>query len=103
LLRGVQLPFQAAVTSLLDQRRILRRPRSRPAAAGKVPVELPAGLWTASIGKRRTPCTLLTIAPKRFNPDGKAWLPILHTSRGSWHFTALYSNTVLAHERYKNA
>ena len=26
------------------------------------------------------------------------WLPILHTSRESWHFTALYSNTARAHE-----
>ena len=41
---------------------------------------------------------LPTIAPKRFNPDGKAWLPVLHTSRGAWHFTALYSNTARAHE-----
>lgn len=38
------------------------------------------------------------IAPRRFNPTGEAWLPILHTQRGPWHFTALYSNTALAHE-----
>jgi len=38
------------------------------------------------------------IAPKRFNPEGKAWLPILHTDRDGWHFTALYSNTARAHE-----
>jgi len=38
------------------------------------------------------------IAPKRFNPEGKAWLPILHTERDAWHFTALYSNTARAHE-----
>lgn len=38
------------------------------------------------------------IAPKRFNPSGKAWLPILHVSRGKWHFTAMYSNTLRAHE-----
>jgi hypothetical protein len=25
-------------------------------------------------------------------------LPILHTVRGTWHFTALYSNTALAHQ-----
>lgn len=41
---------------------------------------------------------LPTIAPKRFNPDGEAWLPILHTQRGDWHFTALFSNTARAHE-----
>lgn len=38
------------------------------------------------------------IAPKRFNPEGLAWLPILHTHRGKWHFTALFSNTARAHE-----
>jgi putative hydrolase len=42
--------------------------------------------------------SLPVIAPKRFNPEGKAWLPILHTHRGEWHFTLLYSNTALAHE-----
>jgi len=38
------------------------------------------------------------IAPKRFNPGGEAWLPVLHTVRGPWHFTALYSNTARAHQ-----
>jgi hypothetical protein len=38
------------------------------------------------------------IAPKRNNPDGVAWLPILHSLQDSWHFTALYSNTERAHE-----
>jgi hypothetical protein len=38
------------------------------------------------------------ITPKRFNPEGKAWLPILHTNLGAWHFTVLYSNTARAHE-----
>jgi putative hydrolase len=41
---------------------------------------------------------LKKIAPKRFNPKGEAWLPILHTRRGPWHFTALFSNTARAHE-----
>ena len=41
---------------------------------------------------------LRKIAPKRFNPKGEAWLPILHTRRGKWHFTALFSNTARAHE-----
>jgi hypothetical protein len=41
---------------------------------------------------------LRKIAPKRFNPEGEAWLPILHTKRNSWAFTALYSNTKRAHE-----
>lgn len=44
---------------------------------------------------------LLKIAPRRFNPDGNAWLPILHTNRGSRHYTALFSNTALAHRMNK--
>ena len=38
------------------------------------------------------------IAPKRNNPEGAAWLPILHSYEDGWHFTALFSNTDRAHE-----
>jgi len=41
---------------------------------------------------------LRTITPRRFNPANKSWLPVLHAARGDWHFTALYSNTALAHK-----
>ncbi len=47
--------------------------------------------------------TLKLISPKRFNPDGKTWLPILHTERDGWTFTALFSNTARAHELGKTA
>ncbi len=40
---------------------------------------------------------LPTIAPRRLNPEGKSWLPVLHAHHGGWHFTALYSNTAQAH------
>ncbi|MCW8949324.1 MAG: helix-hairpin-helix domain-containing protein [Sedimenticola sp.] len=42
--------------------------------------------------------SLPLIAPKRFNPGHEAWLPILHTDQKGWHFTALYSNSALAHQ-----
>ncbi|HWE16728.1 MAG TPA: helix-hairpin-helix domain-containing protein [Hyphomicrobiaceae bacterium] len=42
--------------------------------------------------------SLRLIAPKRFNPTGEAWLPVLHAARGNWRFTALFSNTRKAHE-----
>ena len=42
--------------------------------------------------------SLATIAPKRFNPKGEAWLPIMHLSKQGWHFTVLFSNTRRAHE-----
>ena len=38
------------------------------------------------------------IAPRRFNPGGEAWLPVLHAVRGERHYTALFSNTARAHE-----
>jgi DNA uptake protein ComE-like DNA-binding protein len=41
---------------------------------------------------------LSRIAPRRFNPDGTAWLPVLHVDRGGWSLTALFSNTALAHQ-----
>ena len=37
------------------------------------------------------------VGPRRLNPEGKSWLPVLHAHRGGWHFTALYSNTAQAH------
>ncbi len=44
---------------------------------------------------------LRTIAPRRFNPRGEAWLPVLHTQRADRHYTALFSNTARAHELYR--
>ncbi len=44
---------------------------------------------------------LQKIAPRRFNPEEKAWLPIYHTDRDGWHFTVLFSNTALAHQLNK--
>jgi putative hydrolase len=40
---------------------------------------------------------LQRIAPRRFNPSGDAWLPVLHTRRGSRRYSALFSNTARAH------
>jgi hypothetical protein len=40
---------------------------------------------------------LKTIAPRRLNPAGEAWLPVLHTARGGRHYTAVFSNTPRAH------
>ncbi|MBI4400856.1 MAG: DNA-binding protein [Nitrospirae bacterium] len=42
--------------------------------------------------------TLHRIAPRRLNPSGEAWLPVLHTQRDTRHYTAMFSNTARAHE-----
>ncbi len=49
--------------------------------------------YRAKAGSDRLP----KITPRRFNPENKAWLPILHATYDHWHFTALYSNTARAH------
>ena len=41
---------------------------------------------------------LRKIAPKKFNPEGKAWLPIMKVKREKWSFTILFSNTKKAHD-----
>lgn len=41
------------------------------------------------------------ITPSRFNPEHKAWLSVLHTTRNDWHFSALYSNTARAHQLHR--
>jgi hypothetical protein len=44
---------------------------------------------------------LKLITPRRFNPTREAWLPILHTRRGTRQYTALFSNTARAHSNGK--
>ncbi len=44
---------------------------------------------------------LRRVAPKRLNPTGAAWLPLLHTLRGATHYTAFFSNTPAAHRFHK--
>jgi hypothetical protein len=51
----------------------------------------------AEYRSRASAGTLARIAPRRFNPERRAWLPILHTERDGWHMTALYSNSARAH------
>jgi hypothetical protein len=46
--------------------------------------------------------TLHKIAPRRFNPTHEAWLPVMHGERDGWSFTAMFSNTELAHRLGRN-
>ncbi len=55
----------------------------------------------AEYRKKAEAGSLKQIAPKRFNPDNEAWLPILNTRQDGWDFTALYSNTAQAHKLNK--
>lgn len=83
--------IRAALASLLGRARTPRRPEDGPGVAILLDVDREYREGAAA-------GTLPTIAPRRFNPERRAWLPVLHTQRGPWHFTALYSNTPRAHE-----
>lgn len=52
----------------------------------------------AEYRRRAAAGTLPRIAPRRFNPSGAAWLPVLHVARGPRQYTALFSNTARAHQ-----
>jgi hypothetical protein len=76
--------------------RLGRIPRSAPAAAAPSVADLLR--VDREYRMKAAAGTLRTIAPRRFNPSRESWLPILHTARGTTHFTALFSNTARAHE-----
>lgn len=81
----------------------LRRPSARlpeaaPLAHGEQPPVAEILDVDAEYRQRAAKNSLPRVAPRRFNPTGAAWLPILHTHRGDRHYTALYSNTARAHE-----
>lgn len=83
----------AALTHMLDE--------SRRASASRGDREPPVELLLQVDREYRADAEagkLPKIAPKRFNPTGLAWLPVMHTQKSGWHFTALYSNTARAHE-----
>lgn len=85
--------IRASLAQMLGRRRL-----PRPAGAAAEPsveqlLEVDREYRAAAQAGR-----LPTIAPRRFNPAGAAWLPVLHTRRGDWHCTALYSNTARAHQ-----
>jgi hypothetical protein len=84
--------IRAGLAALLGRGQLRRRGRE-----AEPPVRLLLEV-DAVYRKRAAAGKLPKIAPKRFNPEGKAWLPILHAERDGWHFTALFSNTARAHD-----
>lgn len=85
--------IRASLASMLG-RRVARAPRAAEAAPRvERLLEVDREYREKSAAGR-----LRTIAPKRFNPTGEAWLPVMHAELGGWQFTALFSNTARAHE-----
>jgi putative hydrolase len=85
--------LRASLNSMLGKprRRFREQPQNDPSVATLLEVD-------RLYRKNARAGDLPRIAPKRFNPTNEAWLPVLHTDRGEWHFTALYSNTARAHQ-----
>jgi DNA polymerase (family 10) len=95
-LRGVGPRRTAALQASLAETLARVRP-SQPWPPGSEPdVATLLGI-DAEYRARAATGSLRTITPRRFNPTHQRWLPILHAERGAWHFTALHSNTALAH------
>ncbi|MCB4457886.1 DNA-binding protein [Leisingera sp. McT4-56] len=83
----------AALSGRLEAIRRIRAPRR---GGHEPPVQLL--LEADAIYRTRAAAgKLRTIAPRRFNPEGKDWLPVLHLTRGGWHLTLLFSNSARAH------
>jgi predicted flap endonuclease-1-like 5' DNA nuclease len=95
---------QAALAGILGASARRRAGAARRRAAGEeaTPAERPevAALLAvdAEYRRRAEAGELRRIRPRRFNPAGTAWLPVLHAERDGWTVSALYSNTARAHE-----
>jgi DNA polymerase (family 10) len=99
---GVRLALAGMLSR--SSRRQLRQALAPEAPAGTGEKPPPVGLILEIDEEYRTKAErdqLRKIAPKRFNPQGEAWLPVLHAKRAGWSFTALFSNTALAHRSGK--
>jgi DNA uptake protein ComE-like DNA-binding protein len=55
----------------------------------------------ADYRRRAEADALPKLAPRRFNPNNEAWLPVMRTERAGWSMTVLFSNTARAHELQK--
>ena len=82
------------VRAALERR--LRRVRTTRPPSDPPPVEELLDV-DAEYRRKASAGELPTIAPRRMNPSAEAWLPVLHTSRDGRSYTALFSNTPLAH------
>ncbi len=84
-----------SLSDMLARRRPQHAPidRQQPSVADILSVDQN---YRGNVGK------LPEIKPRRFNPTGESRLPILHTERNGWQFTALFSNSPAAHRFGKN-
>ncbi|MEH6648084.1 helix-hairpin-helix domain-containing protein [Sulfitobacter sp.] len=79
-----------SLTDMLARRRPRQAPRDRqqPSLGDILAVDQ---VYRSNVDR------LPTIKPRRCNPTGDIRLPILHTERNEWQFTAVFSNSPTAH------
>lgn len=94
---GIGRKRLAAVRDHLAQRLQRVRPPATAATGDDPPVSEILDV-DAEYRRKAAAGDLPRLAPRRFNPEGEAWLPVLHATRGQRHYTALFSNTRRAHE-----
>ena len=104
---GIGAKRLAGIRDTLAQRlrRVRKKPILTPAAPAPPPIptrQQPSVSELLDVDReyhdKAAAGTLKKIAPRRLNPAGEAWLPIMHTARDGRHYTALFSNTARAHE-----
>jgi putative hydrolase len=96
--RGVGERRAAAIRAALAQLLERGRRSAPPSRAGAAPAVQELLALDADYRAKAAAGELPTIAPRRFNPEGRSWLPVWHVRRGPWHYTVMYSNTGRAHE-----
>jgi hypothetical protein len=74
-----------------------RETRPRATAATDPPIELLIETDRCYLD-RADRGELRMIAPRRFNPEHRSWLPVLHREGNGWSLTAMFSNTARAHQ-----
>jgi hypothetical protein len=95
-LEGIGPKRLAGIVAALRDR--LGPPRKVPPPPGETPSVAELLSVDEEYRRRAAAGELPRIAPRRFNPERNAWLPVLHTTRGNRHYTALFSNTARAHQ-----
>jgi len=98
--KRARLVRDVAGAQLLRSTRWRARRIAAAASSERVPVPSLETLLAVDAEYRRRAAegSLRRITPRRFNPERRAWLPILHVQRDGWSLHALFSNTARAHQ-----
>lgn len=96
-IEGIGPRRRAAITAVLAERLGRSAARGNLQRAPRPTIDLALQV-DAMYREKSAAGELRKIAPKRFNPGRAQWLPVMHARHDNWHFTALFSNTSLAHK-----